>query len=120
MENNDFDSISWANDGESNEASPRLEQRRQDDARPRTPRRSSGKQKAPFPDPQVGNNADPLDLAGVGVEGRLDCTVSSPQKENDGTKDAYVSYLVTTHVSSLSGFPMAEDSDGGLWPFACA
>ena len=99
MENNDFDSISWGNDGESNEPSPGLSQRREDDAQPRPTRRSSGKQRAaPFPDPQAGKNADPLDLAGVGEEGRLDCTVGSPQKENDGTKDAYVSYLVTTHV----------------------
>ncbi|KAK5992418.1 Sorting nexin-4 [Cladobotryum mycophilum] len=28
---------------------------------------------------------------------RLDCTVNSPIKENDGTKDAFVSYLITTH-----------------------
>ncbi|KAK3329599.1 sorting nexin-4 [Apodospora peruviana] len=26
----------------------------------------------------------------------LECTVSEPHKENDGTKDAYVSYLITT------------------------
>lgn len=29
---------------------------------------------------------------------KLDCTVGSAIKENDGTKDAFVSYLVTTHV----------------------
>lgn len=29
----------------------------------------------------------------------LDCTVSEPHKENDGTSDSYVSYLVTTNVS---------------------
>jgi sorting nexin-4 len=40
---------------------------------------------------------DPLDLAGVG-EGVLECTVTAPIKENDGTKDVFVSYLVTTHV----------------------
>jgi hypothetical protein len=28
----------------------------------------------------------------------LECTVSEPHKENDGTKDAYVSYLITTNV----------------------
>ncbi len=28
----------------------------------------------------------------------LECVVSEPHKENDGTKDAYVSYLITTHV----------------------
>ncbi|PTB68708.1 Phox-like protein, partial [Trichoderma citrinoviride] len=33
---------------------------------------------------------------GIGRE-KLECTVGSPIKENDGTKDAFVSYLVTTH-----------------------
>lgn len=32
------------------------------------------------------------------TEGQLECTVDKPQKELDGTKDAYVSYLVTTKV----------------------
>ncbi len=32
----------------------------------------------------------------------LECTVSEPHKENDGTKDAYVSYLITTNVSSAA------------------
>ncbi|KAH6633987.1 hypothetical protein B0J18DRAFT_405698 [Chaetomium sp. MPI-SDFR-AT-0129] len=29
----------------------------------------------------------------------LDCVVSEPHKENDGTKDAYVSYLITTKTT---------------------
>jgi len=40
---------------------------------------------------------DPLDLAGIS-DGVLECTVTAPIKENDGTKDVFVSYLVTTHV----------------------
>jgi len=28
----------------------------------------------------------------------LECIVSEPHKENDGTKDTYVSYLITTNV----------------------
>ena len=51
-------------------------------------------------EPQAGENADATDLAGIGVDGILECTVDTPLKENDGTKDAYVSYLVTTHVCS--------------------
>jgi len=39
-----------------------------------------------------------LDLAGVG-DGTLECTVTSPIKENDGTKDIFVSYLVTTNTT---------------------
>lgn len=34
-------------------------------------------------------------------EGRLETFVSTPQKELPGTKDAYVSYLVTTKVGIL-------------------
>ena len=30
---------------------------------------------------------------------RLECVVDTPIKENDGTKDAFVSYLITTSVS---------------------
>jgi sorting nexin-4 len=29
---------------------------------------------------------------------KLDCIVGSPIKENDGTKDAFVSYLISTNV----------------------
>lgn len=47
---------------------------------------------------QAGAAADDIDLAGVG-QSRLETTVSDPMTENDGTKDAYVSYLVTTDVS---------------------
>jgi sorting nexin-4 len=32
----------------------------------------------------------------------LECVVSDPRKENDGTKDAYVSYMITTHVGLCS------------------
>jgi sorting nexin-4 len=32
-------------------------------------------------------------------DGRLECTVNSPQKENGGTKDVYISFLVTTKVA---------------------
>lgn len=56
---------------------------------------------------QAGRNADIMDLAGVG-EARLECTVTSPLKENDGSKDAYMSYLVTTTVYSL--LPLQENS----------
>ncbi|KAI9886397.1 MAG: pheromone processing endoprotease [Watsoniomyces obsoletus] len=101
MDSGDFDSITWANDGDANEPRPSSPSSRQR-GRPS----SNGKQRATTTttnttntptSPQAGRNADALDLAGVG-EGRLDCTVSSPQKENEGTKDAFVSYLVTTHT----------------------
>ncbi|CAD6505262.1 BgTH12-00754 [Blumeria graminis f. sp. triticale] len=52
-------------------------------------------------DQQLGNNVNSVDLAGVG-EGVLECNVSQPIKENDGTKDSYVSYLVTTNTTFQS------------------
>lgn len=52
-------------------------------------------------EPQAGPLADAVDLAGIG-DGMLECSVDAPLKENDGTKDAYISYLVTTHVGHLS------------------
>lgn len=97
MDNGEFDSIMWGNEGEANEADTRAVRESDDDANRRGRRSTPGKQRANTTSPQAGRNADAVDLAGPG-EGRLDCTVSSPQKENDGTKDAYVSYLVTTHT----------------------
>lgn len=49
-------------------------------------------------EPEAGDNPDHVDLAGIGKDGMLNCIVDAPQKENDGTKDAYVSYRVTTQV----------------------
>jgi hypothetical protein len=49
----------------------------------------------------MGNNDDADDDDGRNASGfqfRLECTVTHPIKENDGTKDAFMSYLVTTTV----------------------
>lgn len=51
---------------------------------------------------QAGANAEEIDLAGPGAHGRLDCTVSKPQKEAEGTQNAYISYLVTTNVGLMT------------------
>ena len=92
---NDFDSVSWEADNDSRPST--AEHHFQDETYGST---SSGKRKATSTStvPQAGTLADPVDLAGIG-DGRLDCTVDKPLKENDGTKDAYISYLVTTQVS---------------------
>lgn len=47
---------------------------------------------------EPGLHSDELGAHALGPE-QLECTVTSPIKENDGTKDAFVSYLITTHVS---------------------
>lgn len=93
MDHDDFANVTWQNDhpgrdvpssvgspGAPDEGTPDLNSRRHVEA-------------------PLGANADAMDLAGVG-EGTLECTVTSPLKENDGSKDAYISYLVTTTVSS--------------------
>ncbi|QUC17418.1 uncharacterized protein UV8b_01659 [Ustilaginoidea virens] len=41
------------------------------------------------------------DPHGLGAE-KLECTVGSPLKENDGSKDAFISYLITTHSTFQS------------------
>ena len=51
---------------------------------------------------QAGPNADAQDLAGPGEHGMLECTVTKPQKEGEGTQNVYVSYLVTTDVCSTA------------------
>ncbi len=46
------------------------------------------------------HHGDDLQRQDPGLSGDiLECTVSEPRKEQDGTKDAFVSYLITTNVS---------------------
>ncbi|KAI9894681.1 MAG: intercellular trafficking and secretion [Vezdaea aestivalis] len=97
----DFASISWRNEGESDQSRPNTassagesQSTPHESSRPR--QRRSDSQMA-----QAGPQADDVDLAGVG-DGVLLCTVNGPQKENDGTKDAFVSYLITTHTDFKS------------------
>lgn len=47
---------------------------------------------------QAGANAEAVDVAGPGLHGRLECTVTKPQKENEGTQNQFISYLVTSEV----------------------
>ncbi|KAF7960973.1 hypothetical protein EAE96_000643 [Botrytis aclada] len=84
MDHDDFANIEWQNNQRGHSQSD-------DEGEGPDTNRKSG-------ETQAGPNADALDLAGVG-EGVLECTVGSPIKENDGTKDAFVSYLVTTHTT---------------------
>ena len=93
---NDFDSVSWQNDPDSDNSRPNTAGTSQPNETTYGGK-SSGKRKASHNSVQAGADADAVDLAGVG-DGRLDCIVDTPLKENDGTKDAYVSYLVTTNV----------------------
>lgn len=93
---NDFDSVSWQNDPDSDSSRPTTAGTSRPDETAYGAK-STGKRKASHSSAQAGADADPVDLAGIG-DGRLDCTVDTPLKENDGTKDSYVSYMVTTKV----------------------
>jgi hypothetical protein len=98
MDHGDFDSVSWRSEGDGSRTVV-ASSSGDEDGRQRRDTNGKRRARAVTPPPQAGYNADALDLAGVG-DGRLECTVDSPLKENDGSKDAFVSYLVTTHVSS--------------------
>lgn len=97
----DFDSVSWRNDPSSDASRPTTSGTDADDSAP-THRDTNGKRRMSVAqdEPQAGPLADAVDLAGIG-DGMLECSVDAPLKENDGTKDAYISYLVTTHVSLI-------------------
>lgn len=93
---NDFDSVSWQN--EESEASRPSTAVTTEPGELAYGANSSGKRRVSNAPKQAGEQADAIDLAGPGEDGRLDLKVDTPLKENDGTKDAYVSYLVTTNV----------------------
>lgn len=70
---------------------------------------------APEPDPVNGRHEEEdahrePGHAAEQEEGVLDCTVTNPIKENDGTKDAYVSYEINTYVGLSLAVPR------GSWP----
>ncbi|OJJ82065.1 sorting nexin-4 [Aspergillus glaucus CBS 516.65] len=101
-QHDDFDSVSWRNDPDSDNSRPTTsgtdtEEQHGFNYDVNGKRRMS----SAHDEPQAGALADAIDLAGIG-DGVLECNVSSPLKENDGTKDAYVSYLVTTNTDFKS------------------
>ncbi|KAG4222012.1 Sorting nexin-4, partial [Phytophthora cactorum] len=61
------------------------------------------------PSAQAQHHGADLERLDPGLSGDiLECTVSEPRKEQDGTKDAFVSYLITTHTQST--FPSFQKS----------
>ncbi|KAK5071789.1 intercellular trafficking and secretion [Lithohypha guttulata] len=100
-EESGFDSVQWdrADQTASSPTGPEFEESS-------LPHRPAGNRRTSTAsserEPQAGENADAIDLAGIGEEGTLDCVVGSPRKENDGTKDAYVSYEILTQTDFQS------------------
>ena len=97
-QHDDFDSVSWKHDPDSDVSRPTTASTDAAESS-ETHHDHNGKRRmsSAQEEPQAGPLADAVDLAGIG-DGVLECQVDSPLKENDGTKDAYISYLVTTHV----------------------
>lgn len=93
---NDFDNVSWQNEPDSEVSRPNIANISEPEVGG-LGATSTGKRKASHGSAQAGHEADAVDLAGIG-QGWLHCTVDTPLKENDGTKDAYISYLITTDV----------------------
>lgn len=102
MDQDDFDSITWRNDAQRNNQQEE-EVSASADAANKQPSNINGKRKARSSTPQAGRQADSVDLAGVD-DGILECSVGHPQKESDGTKDAFISYQVTTIVSQIYSY----------------
>lgn len=86
---NDFDSVSWKDEHD-------------DDGLEGTAGESSTGARDVNGKRRVSGDLDTADEEHADVvgfeDGVLECTVGTPLKENDGTKDAYISYLITTHV----------------------
>lgn len=99
-QHDDFDSVSWRQDPESDVSRPTTSGTDADFS-PESDHDVNGKRRmsSGHEERQAGPLADAVDMSSIG-DGVLECRVDSPLKENDGTKDAYISYLVTTHVSA--------------------
>lgn len=92
MNDDNFDSVQWGNDSDQEDIpAPPIS------SAPSNQINGLSSGTDTVTSPQAGPNADGMDLAGIG-RGRLDTSVTDPQTEGEGTKDAYVSYLVTTDV----------------------
>lgn len=87
IDNDNFSNISWQNENlssmdiaESSASLPNIE--------------------AEAPTSEDQRHGEDLERQDPGLSGDiLECAVSDPRKESDGTKDAFVSYLITTNVS---------------------
>ena len=65
-----------------------------------------------------GHNAYESDAPGTNDREVLDCVVSEPLKENEGSKDTFVSYLITTNVRKLEMSCGFHPPTCSTWRFA--
>ncbi|KAK2867912.1 intercellular trafficking and secretion [Arthroderma sp. PD_2] len=102
MDHNDFDSVSWRNDGDSDLSRPATSYTDIDNASssrddPNGKRRMSSAEDEVLSPTHEGDG-----FMGGQDNGMIECTIDTPLKENEGTKDVYISYLVTTHTNFKS------------------
>lgn len=88
MDANDFSNVSWHSEAGGRPAPSGTPD---EGAGPATPDFEASRQEA-----RRERNDEPGHAGEI-----LECIVSEPHKENDGTKDAYVSYMITTNVCLL-------------------
>jgi sorting nexin-4 len=94
---NDYESVRWERpEQEAYEAEEQEYSANSQSTLPQRPK--AARQGDSHAGSQADHTADKVDLAGIGNEGFLVCTVEKPAKENEGTKDVYMSYQITTHV----------------------
>ncbi|PGH07402.1 sorting nexin-4 [Helicocarpus griseus UAMH5409] len=100
MDHSDFDSVSWRNP-DSDVSRPTTSGTDAEDAdRPSLDINGKRRMSSTEDESQLGRHPAG-DIAGLG-DGILECTVDTPLKESGGTKDAYISYLITTHTDFKS------------------
>lgn len=101
-QHDDFDSVSWKHDPDSDLSRPTTSGT--DAEEPQGFDHDANGKRRMSSTLDEGSRVDAVDMDGI-----LECRVDSPLKENDGTKDAYISYLVTTHV----GFSLQVEAQRG-------
>lgn len=97
IDQDNFSNISWHSDQNGPAASSSsggYDGQDEEGANSKAPQQQQQQQQEPL-EPADLQRLDP----GLGGE-VLDCTVTDAHTENPGTKDAYVSYLITTNVRS--------------------
>jgi sorting nexin-4 len=94
IDQDNFSNISWNSEQNRDSAGPSTSASHRS---PQSPEYSKSRHDGN----KAGSPKAHYDASHVGGE-ILECVVSDPHKENDGTKDAYVSYLITTTVGFLA------------------
>ncbi|KAB5578535.1 hypothetical protein GE09DRAFT_554098 [Coniochaeta sp. 2T2.1] len=89
MDPNDFSNVSWHSEQGGQQQPAPSSASDSNAAGPATPDFEASRQEA-----RRERNDDPGHAGEI-----LECIVSEPHKENDGTKDAYVSYMITTNTT---------------------